>query len=37
VEDGGFGAQAAAPAARLIASQWFHIKGKLVEGSSRTL
>jgi penicillin-binding protein 2 len=37
VERGGFGAQAAAPAARLIASKWFHIKGKLVAGSSHTL
>lgn len=37
VEDGGFGAQAAAPAARLIASSWFHIKGQVVEGNSRTL
>jgi penicillin-binding protein 2 len=36
VEKGGFGAQAAAPAARLILSQWFHLKKKLVEGSSRT-
>jgi penicillin-binding protein 2 len=36
VEDGGFGAQAAAPVARLIASHWFGIKGKVVEGTSRT-
>jgi penicillin-binding protein 2 len=36
VEQGGFGAQSAAPAARLIASQWLGIKGKLVAGHSRT-
>jgi penicillin-binding protein 2 len=37
VEKGGFGAQAAAPAARLILSHWFNLKGKVVEGSSHTL
>ncbi len=37
VEKGGFGAQAAAPAARLILSQWFHLKKQLVAGSSKTL
>jgi penicillin-binding protein 2 len=36
VEKGGFGAQAAAPAARLIASRWFGLKGKVVSGHSRT-
>jgi penicillin-binding protein 2 len=38
VEQGGFGAQAAAPAARQILSQWFFGKrGKFVVGASRTL
>jgi penicillin-binding protein 2 len=38
VEQGGFGAQAAAPAAREILSQWFFGKrGQFVAGSSRTL
>lgn len=36
VEQGGFGAQSAAPAARLIASRWFGLKGRLVAGSSQT-
>jgi len=36
IERGGFGAQAAAPAARLILSQWFGVKKKLVRGSSKT-
>jgi penicillin-binding protein 2 len=36
VEQGGFGAQSAAPAARLIASRWFGQKSKLVVGNSRT-
>ncbi|HVS28068.1 MAG TPA: penicillin-binding protein 2 [Solirubrobacteraceae bacterium] len=36
IERGGFGAQAAAPAARLILSQWFGIKKKFVTGQSRT-
>jgi len=36
IERAGFGAQAAAPAARLIASRWFGIKGKLVVGKSHT-
>ena len=36
VEQGGFGAQSAAPAARLIASEWFGKKAKLVTGQSRT-
>jgi penicillin-binding protein 2 len=36
VEKGGFGAEAAAPAARLIASRWFGVKGKVVAGKSRT-
>jgi penicillin-binding protein 2 len=38
VEQGGFGAQAAAPAAREILSQWFFgNRGSFVAGSSRTL
>jgi penicillin-binding protein 2 len=38
VEQGGFGAQAAAPAARQILSQWFSGKrGQFVVGSSKTL
>jgi penicillin-binding protein 2 len=38
VEQGGFGAQAAAPAAREILSQWFYGKrGQFVSGSSKTL
>jgi penicillin-binding protein 2 len=36
IEDGGFGAQAAAPAVRLILSQWFHAAKRVVSGSSRT-
>ena len=36
VEKGGFGAEAAAPAARLIASRWFGVKEKVVSGKSRT-
>jgi penicillin-binding protein 2 len=34
VEQGGFGDQAAAPVARLMASQWFHQPMKLIAGSS---
>ena len=37
VERGGFGAVSAAPAARLIASQWLGVKKRLVSGSSKTL
>jgi len=38
VEQGGFGAQAAAPAAREILSQWFYGKrGQFVAGTSKTL
>ena len=38
VEQGGFGAQAAAPAAREILSQWFFGKrGAFVAGQSKTL
>jgi penicillin-binding protein 2 len=37
VEQGGFGAETAAPIARLIASQWFHKPLKFVAGSSKTL
>ena len=36
VEDGGFGAAAAAPAVRLMLSKFFQIKPKLVRGSSVT-
>jgi penicillin-binding protein 2 len=36
IERGGFGAQAAAPAARLILSQWFGVQKKIVRGSSHT-
>ena len=36
IEKGGFGAEAAAPAARLIISKWFGVKGKYVAGSSHT-
>jgi penicillin-binding protein 2 len=36
IEKGGFGAEAAAPAARLMLSQWFGIKKKLVVGKSKT-
>jgi penicillin-binding protein 2 len=36
VEQGGFGAETAAPVARLMASQWFGVKGKFVVGSSKT-
>ncbi|TML03719.1 MAG: hypothetical protein E6G41_13295, partial [Actinobacteria bacterium] len=36
IEKGGFGAEAAAPAARLIISKWFGQKGKFVAGSSHT-
>ncbi len=38
VEQGGFGAQAAAPAARQILSQWFFgQRGRFVAGASKTL
>jgi len=36
VEQGGFGAETAAPAARLILSQWFGVQKKLVTGKSAT-
>jgi len=36
IEQGGFGAQAAAPAVRLMLSQWFGVKKKLVIGMSAT-
>ena len=36
VEQGGWGASAAAPAARLILSQWFNVAKQLVVGSSHT-
>ena len=37
VEQGGFGAETAAPIARLLASQWFNKPLKFVAGSSKTL
>lgn len=36
IEQGGFGAQTAAPAARLILSQWFGVKKQIIKGSSHT-
>jgi penicillin-binding protein 2 len=36
IEQGGFGAEAAAPAARLILSEWFGVQRKLVRGASAT-
>jgi penicillin-binding protein 2 len=36
IENAGFGAEAAAPAARLILSKWFGIKSKFIAGKSRT-
>jgi penicillin-binding protein 2 len=36
VEQGGFGAETAAPIARLIASKWFSQPEKFVAGSSKT-
>lgn len=36
VEQGGFGAETAAPVARLMASEWFGVKLKYVAGSSQT-
>jgi penicillin-binding protein 2 len=36
VEEGGFGAETAAPIARLMASKWFGVKAKFVAGSSKT-
>jgi len=35
VEQGGFGADAAAPAARLILSKWFGVQARLVRGESQ--
>jgi len=37
IEKGGFGDAAAAPVARLIASQWFGVPAKLVRGTNSTL
>jgi len=37
IEKGGFGDQSAAPAVRLMLSQWFGITKKLVAGTSKTL
>ncbi|MBI5106292.1 MAG: hypothetical protein HZB46_15130 [Solirubrobacterales bacterium] len=36
IEDGGFGAEAAAPAVRLMLSKWFNVKAKLVRGESHS-
>jgi len=36
VEEGGFGAETAAPIARLIASQWFGVQKRFVAGTSKT-
>jgi penicillin-binding protein 2 len=36
VEEGGFGAETAAPIARLIASQWYGKPKKFIAGSSKT-
>ncbi len=36
VEEGGFGAETAAPIARLIASQWFGVAPSFVAGTSKT-
>jgi len=36
IEKGGFGAEAAAPAARLIASKFFNVKAELHQGTSQT-
>jgi penicillin-binding protein 2 len=36
VEQGGFGAEAAAPAVRLILSQWFGVRKEVISGSSHT-
>jgi penicillin-binding protein 2 len=37
IEKGGYGDQSAAPAVRLMLSQWFGIQKKVVAGSSKTL
>jgi penicillin-binding protein 2 len=37
IEKGGFGDQAAAPAVRLMLSQWFGIKKQVIAGTSKTL
>ena len=37
VEQGGFGAETAAPIARLMASQWYGQPLKFVAGTSKTL
>ncbi len=36
VEEGGFGAETAAPIARLMASRWFGVKARFVAGASKT-
>jgi len=36
VEEGGFGAEAAAPAARLLLSEWYGVPPRFVAGRSRT-
>ena len=37
VESGGFGAEAAAPAVRLILSHWFGVRKEIISGTSHTL
>jgi penicillin-binding protein 2 len=37
VEQGGFGAETAAPIARLIASKWYGVHARFVAGNSKTL
>jgi cell division protein FtsI/penicillin-binding protein 2 len=36
VEDGGFGAEAAAPVARVMLAEWFNQKKTFIAGRSRT-
>jgi penicillin-binding protein 2 len=36
VEEGGFGAETAAPIARLIASQWYGKRKQFIAGTSKT-
>jgi penicillin-binding protein 2 len=37
IESGGFGAEAAAPAVRLILSKWFGVRSEVIVGRSQTL
>ena len=37
IEQGGFGAAAAAPAVRLMLSQWFGLKKQFIAGTNQTL